>query len=199
MDNQLKAMSQKPLGDEDSLLASINDDTFDMTQYKTNCVPTGIPWLMQLETKLKDQIEFKNDCQFVQKQKTSFESRQRMKVSFHSSQKPHPFDQFRKVKTSGLQILPNEKITDPDQAKNLYLLIVTKLIETQLISQRMNYKNRRFNEDKFFLKDSQLTNELLCVNTPMHKKAIARVRDHFKDKASFIYFRDEPLILFHGS
>ena len=62
----------------------------------------------------------------------------------------------------------------------------------------MNYKNRRFNEDKCFLKEDDLINELLCVNAPMHKKVIERIRDHLKDKATFIYFRDEPLIIFHG-
>jgi len=62
----------------------------------------------------------------------------------------------------------------------------------------MNYKNWRFNEDKVFMKENQLTNELLCVNAPMHQQVVDRIWGYFKDKATFIYFRDEPLILFHG-
>jgi len=60
------------------------------------------------------------------------------------------------------------------------------------------YKNFRFKDQYISMNDSQIMNELLCVNAPLHQTCIDIVKWYFKNKATFVYFRDEPLILFHG-
>ena len=54
-------MSQKILADEDSLLASLNGDTVDMTAYQSNCFAVEYDWNIQLEMKLSEQKTFNND------------------------------------------------------------------------------------------------------------------------------------------
>ena len=54
-------MSQKILADEDSLLASLNGDTVDMTAYHSNYFAVEYDWNTQLEMKLKEQNIFKAD------------------------------------------------------------------------------------------------------------------------------------------
>ena len=67
-----------------------------------------------------------------------------------------------------------------------------------MIFETIHYKNSRFKNQYCGMNDSQLMDELLCVNAPLNRACIDEVKDYFKNKAKLVYFRDEPLILFHG-
>ena len=47
------------------------------------------------------------------------------------------------------------------------------------------------------MNESQLMDELMCVNAPLRIECIDTIKSDFNNKATLVYFRDEPLILFH--
>ena len=61
-------MTQKPQLDDESLLASLNGDTMDMSAYKSNVETVGYQWKDQLEMKLTQQRTFKVDFEYLQQQ-----------------------------------------------------------------------------------------------------------------------------------
>ena len=40
--------------------------------------------------------------------------------------------------------------------------------------------------------------ELMCVNAPKKGAVVTLIKEFLEDKATFVYFKDQPLILFHG-
>ena len=44
----------------------------------------------------------------------------------------------------------------------------------------------------------ELIKELLTVNAPYLKSTFKKVKKIFEDKATLVYFRNKPLIFFHG-
>ena len=68
----------------------------------------------------------------------------------------------------------------------------------RLIQQTIKFKHNRRKRYMGMLENKELIKELLTVNAPYVKSTFRRIKELLMNKATLVFFRNEPLILFHG-
>ena len=64
--------------------------------------------------------------------------------------------------------------------------------------ETMTYKRERLKTIEDTLEVDQLIEQLLCVNAPLLSETLFKLKNLLFDKSTLIFFRNEPLIMFHG-